>query len=165
MPFSDLAVLCASAAAAWTDVRNRRIPNALSAALCAAGAIAAAHEGIWALMPFAGILVLVLVAGTFAHANGVLGGGDVKFLAAACATLGARDAIVFLLATLVAGGVLALIVAAGQRRLRATLSNVATLALPMLAGVRPAPLRQGTKMPYALAILAGALATTFFHLG
>jgi Flp pilus assembly protein protease CpaA len=164
MILTDLAVLGASSVAAWTDMRNRRIPNALSAALCAGGAIVNAHEGIWPFLTFAGVLVLVLFAGTLAHANGMLGGGDVKFLAAACATLGAHDAVIFLLATVIAGGILGLIVATTHGRLRATFSNIVTLALPMFAGVRPVALQSGTKMPYALAILAGALVITLLHL-
>lgn len=164
MTINDLAVLGASGAAACTDVRNGRIPNVLPAALCVAGAIVTAHEGIWELLPFTGVLVFVLLAGTFAHANGMLGGGDVKLLAAACATLGVHGAIMFLPATLAAGGVLALIFATMRGRLRITFSNLSTLALPLLSGVRPAPLQHGTKMPYALAILAGAITITLLHL-
>jgi prepilin peptidase CpaA len=163
LPINDLAVMASSAAASWTDMRNCRIPNAIPAALCAIGAVFAAHDGIFALLTFMGILVLVLVAGTFAHASGLLGGGDVKLLAASCATLGIHDTSVFLLATLVAGGALALIIAARRGRLRATFSNISALAMPMFAGVRPAPLAQGSKMPFALAIFAGALVTTLLH--
>ncbi len=164
MVLTDLAVLASSVAASWTDVRVSRIPNAIPATLCAIGAIAAAHEGIFALLTFAGVLVFVLIAGTLVHANGMLGGGDVKLIAASCATLGVHDATTFVLATLLAGGVLALMVAALRGRLRSTFSNISALATPMLAGVRPAPLQNGTKTPYALAILAGALTVTLLHL-
>jgi Flp pilus assembly protein protease CpaA len=161
---NDLAVLGASAAAACTDVRNGRIPNAIPAALCVIGAIVTAHEGIWGLLPFTGVLVFVLLAGTLAHASGLLGGGDVKLIAVACATLGIHDAQVFLPATFVAGGALALIFATSRGRLRTTFSNISTLAMPMLAGVRPPRLVHGTKMPYGVAIFAGALVAAFLHL-
>lgn len=163
MALNDLAVLGVSAAAACTDVRYGRIPNVLPAALCVVGAIVTVHEGIFGLLAFAGVLVFVLIAGTFAHASRLLGGGDVKLLAASCATLGLHDTPIFLLATLLAGGVLGLAIAARRGRLRATVSNISTLALPMLAGVRPVPLQSGTKMPYGLAIFAGALTIALLH--
>ena len=163
MVLNDLAVLAVCAAAACTDMRYGRIPNVLPAALCVAGAIVTAHEGIFGLLAFAGVLVLVLIAGTFAHASRLLGGGDVKLIAASCATLGIHEIPIFLLATLLAGGVLGLSIAALRGRLRATVTNISTLALPRLAGVRPTSPHGGTKMPYALAIFAGALTTVLLH--
>lgn len=165
MSFTDLAVVSACAAAAYTDMRSHRIPNALPAALCIAGAIAAAREGPLTLLTFVGILALLLLAGTLLHAGGFVGGGDVKLIAAASATFGLHDSVPFLAATLAAGGVLALVIAFMHGRLRRTIVNVGALALPLFAGVRPAPISTtGTKMPYALAILAGAVAVAVLHL-
>lgn len=160
---ADLVVLSASAVATVTDVRTRRIPNAVVAALCTAGAALCLRQGPSHLLVFAAILIVALLAGTLAHASGIVGGGDVKFISAATATLGLHDAPLFLAATFAAGGVLALVVALQRGELRATLRNVVFLTTPLLAGVRPAPLTAGTKIPYSLAFLSGALAVTIAH--
>jgi hypothetical protein len=44
-------------------------------------------------------------------------------------------------------------------RLRSTLTNVKTIAFPIFTGIAPARLENGTAMPYALAIFAGACFT------
>lgn len=116
------------------------------------------------MLTFACVLAALLIAGTCVHAAGLAGGGDVKFLAAACATLGVHDGTVFLAATLVAGGVLAMGTAAWSGRLRETVVNVRAMTLPLFAGVRPAAISSGVTMPYALAFLGGALVVTLTHL-
>lgn len=165
MLFADLAVLCTSAVAAFIDVRSHRIPNALTAALGIIGAIAAtASGGPRSFVAFAGILIALLAVGTLLHGNGLIGGGDVKLIAVSAATLGMHDAPVFLTATVLTGGVLAIAIAARMRTLRTTLSNLQAFALPAFAGVRPLPIASGTKMPYALAIFGGALVVTLLHI-
>ncbi len=154
----------ACVAAAYCDVRTHRIPNALSAALCIGGAVAAACQGPSAFLAFAAILAVLLFAGTVLHAGGFIGGGDVKLIAVSSAAIGAHEAVPFLIATVLSGGVLALIVATRHGQLRRTIVNVGALALPLIAGVPPARISDGTKMPYALAILAGALFVTLSHL-
>ncbi|HVA27906.1 MAG TPA: prepilin peptidase [Candidatus Baltobacteraceae bacterium] len=163
MRITDILVLLASAAAAYTDVTSRRIPNALPIALGIAGLASTLVADPRAVLAFAAILVAALAFGTMLHARGLLGGGDVKLIAAAAATYGLRDAPTFLAATLLAGGTLALAVAAIRGRLRATVANLTAFAVPMLAGVRPNAIVNGTKMPYALAIFAGALALALVH--
>jgi prepilin peptidase CpaA len=154
-------VLVAAAAAAYTDLKRGRIPNGLVFALLICGLAVQATHG-WtqfaiALAIFAG----VLLAGVPLFSMRIMGGGDVKFMAAAAAALGWPDALVFLLYTLLAGGVLAVGYSIARGRLRSTLAGVGALTMPMLSGARPAAssLRSGT-MPYALAILAGAAALT-----
>lgn len=159
-----ITVSAASVAASWFDVRTNRIPNAIPAALALAGAVEALRQGMAAFVTFAAILVLLLAAGTLLHSAGTVGGGDVKLIAASCATLGVRDGALFLGATLLAGGALAFTYAAAQGRLRETIVNVSAIALPLFAGVRPAPLHSKTKMPYALAIAAGSLAIVILTL-
>ncbi len=153
-------VVAAAALAAVSDVRTRKIPNLLVGALLLAG-LALNAAGGW--KP-AGldllIAALVLIAGTFAFSLRLIGGGDVKLLAAAAGTLGYPDCAAFLLCTLVSGGFIAVVYAAMRGRLRATFANVHAMALPVFAGVRPAR-PDGTPMPYALAIFAGALCTAF----
>lgn len=149
-------VLLASAAAAATDLRTRRIPNLLVLALFVFGLIVNAFAGWQHLLMDAGLTAGVLIAGTLAFSLKLIGGGDVKLLAAAAGTLGIPMAGAFLLYTLLSGGIIAVLYSAFRGRLGATFANVRALALPVFAGVRPARLENGTAMPYALAIFAGA---------
>ena len=156
-------VLLACAAAAWTDLRSRRIPNAIPLCLAAAGAVLAARGGWPELATFAAIgaafaaIGVALVAiGTPLFALRLLGGGDVKLFAASAATLGLGELPTFALATLLCGGVLGIVVAGLHGRLRATLANVGAMAVPMISGTPVPRLDGGLKMPYAVAIFAGA---------
>ena len=102
--------LGATAVAAGFDMRSKEIPNTISIVLGLAALIAAAlglHPLPWwdiALgfgVAFGGSFLL--------FALGVLGGGDVKLLAALGLTLGLRAFLPFVLITSVAGGALALL--------------------------------------------------------
>ncbi len=150
-------VLAASLAAAVMDVRTRRIPNALVIALFVCGFVLSVLAGWQSVAACIGIAAAVLVAGSFAFSLRIIGGGDVKLLAAAAATLGYHAAAGFILYTLLCGGIIAVVYSAMRGRLRATFANVQTIALPMFAGIKPERLSGGTPMPYALAIFAGAL--------
>jgi prepilin peptidase CpaA len=77
------------AAAAVIDLRTRRIPNVLTAAMAVAG-IAFAAAGVGAITPTAAVAGLV-VGGLLmlpGHALGATGSGDVKLMAAVGALLG-----------------------------------------------------------------------------
>jgi prepilin peptidase CpaA len=149
-------VLAASLLAAASDLRTRRIPNALVIALFVCGlAVNAAAGWQHALLDIT-VVLAVLVMGTLAFSLKLIGGGDVKLLAVAAGTLGFPAAATFILSTLLSGGIIAVIYAAMRGRLRDTIANVKTIALPVFAGVAPARLQTGTPMPYALAIFAGA---------
>ncbi|MDE2481748.1 MAG: prepilin peptidase [bacterium] len=163
MSLAILVTLAASSAAAVADLRSRRIPNAIPIALGACGTLLTAFADPIGIFAFLGIALGVLVLGSALHARGFLGGGDVKLFAAVAATLGLHDLPLLAAATLIAGGVLGVAFAVARGRLRATALNLHALALPMLAGVRPLPPRDGTPMPYALAIFSGVLAVATTH--
>lgn len=152
-------VLAASALAALSDVRTRRIPDVLVGALFVSGLALNAFSGWQAAAADLAIVAIVIVAGTFAFSLKLIGGGDVKLLAAAAGTLGYPAGADFLLFTLLCGGVLAFAYAALRGRLSATVSNVRAMALPVFAGAAPARPQAGLAMPYAVAIFAGALCT------
>lgn len=105
-----LAAVGLFAAAAVTDTRSRRIPNVLPAGLALLGlarmaaALAAGAGGIWADVAAA---AAIFGLGAVAFRFGLLGGGDAKLLAAAVLWLGAAALGPFLLATALAGGLLA----------------------------------------------------------
>ncbi|HEV2262445.1 MAG TPA: prepilin peptidase [Candidatus Rubrimentiphilum sp.] len=157
-------VLVAALIGAISDVRTRRIPNALVIALLVCGlienvALSGWHGAVADLAVVAG----VLAAGTLAFSYKLIGGGDIKLLAAAAGTLAYPVGISFILLTLLCGGVLAVIYAAYRGRLGTTLGNVQAVALPLFAGVRPVRPQHGLAMPYALAIFSGALCTAAFQ--
>ena len=157
-------VLAACTVAAATDLRSRRVPNALTIALALAALALAASHGPAAFFVSLATLAGVMLAGFVAFSFGWLGGGDVKLLAAGAAALGLPDAVPFLIYTALGGGVLAIVVAVATGRLRSVLVSVALLLRPFAykgtAAVRPSP---SLKLPYAVAIAFGAVAVALSH--
>lgn len=145
-PILSFAAISIFVAAAVTDLRSRTIPNALVLALAALGlarmALAAAETGA---MPSGDLMVAVAVfaAGALAFHLGALGGGDVKLMAAGALWTGAGLADEFLMITLLAGGVLALIYLA-----RGSLARFGTGE------------RRAMTLPYGIAIAAGGVLAT-----
>jgi prepilin peptidase CpaA len=144
-----LLVLSASAlalfaAAAATDAVSRRIPNALTLALALVGLarIGLALASGDPLLPLVGDLAAAVAVFALAAVGfhfRLLGGGDVKLLAAGALWLGAAALVPYLTATVLAGGLLALLFVGWH------------LAMPGRA--RPT-------LPYGIAIaLAGILTT------
>lgn len=153
-------VLAASAIAAYTDVTKRRIPNALVLVVLLGGLALRASAGWSSLLAGIAIFAALIAVGCLAFSWGIAGGGDVKFAAAAGAALGWPAVIPFLLYTMLAGGVLAIAIAARQRTLRTTAGNVASMTFALINRSGPATgALSGVKMPYALAIFAGAAVT------
>jgi prepilin peptidase CpaA len=150
-------VLVIAAVAAYTDVTSRRIPNALPAVLVVEGITLHVLAG-WQSAAISICLCLgVFALGAFLFSLGLIGGGDVKLIAAAAATLGWPDTLPFLFYTVIAGGFLGIAISLARGRLRPVLANVKALAFPMLSGVRPAPIASAVgTMPYGVAIFAGA---------
>jgi prepilin peptidase CpaA len=174
MTLLPLLLLCALlAAAVWHDLRARRIPNAvvLPGALLAIvlHALLPAGAGLFS-SPMGGLGVLSALGG-FAlglafllplYALRLMGAGDVKMLAMVGAFVGAGQILTVTVATLLAGGVLALAVAAWERRLRSLVGNTVHTALhATLSGVHgaiPVPTAASGRLPYAVAIATGSLA-------
>lgn len=137
------------AAAAGTDLLNRRIPNVLIVLMLGFGI---ALQGVslsfgavlWSL---GGVLVGFLMLLPF-YALGGMGAGDVKLLAAVGSFLGPYGALLAGLFTLIAGGVLGVAMLLWQRieDWRARRSP-----LPKARG------EHSKYLPYSLAISAGAL--------
>ncbi|MBV9271705.1 MAG: prepilin peptidase [Candidatus Eremiobacteraeota bacterium] len=150
-------VLAATLIAAVADVRTQRIPNTLTISLAAASLIVNACIGWQALTISLGLLIATLVIGTVAFSARLIGGGDVKLIAASVAALGVGASLWFLLYTFVAGGVIAITLSAWRRSLPALFSNVRALAIPVFVGL-PTPRTHGERMPYGVAIFVGTLA-------
>lgn len=132
-------------AAAVTDLRSRRIPNLLSVGLALVG-FARIAAGLWtggstatAALDLAAALA-VFALGAAAFQLRMLGGGDVKLLAAGALWLGAAALGSFLMTTALVGGVLAVAYLLRMRFFRP-------------AGPEPG-------LPYGIAIAAGGILTT-----
>ena len=147
------------AAAAFIDLKTRRVPNALTGLLALSG-LAFATFGIGHLSVGAAILgfslgLLLMLPG---HLFGGTGAGDVKLFAATGSLLGPAPIVGAFLYTAIAGGVLAAIVAVHRRRLRQTVDGTARLVAS--GGANAAQIEaagENNRFPYAPAIAVGAI--------
>ena len=103
-------------AAAYVDVRRRRIPNALSYLIGSLGLlrILLADDPVtagWTLAAAAGVLVVAFMF----FWGGTFGGGDAKLLTAAVLLIGYHDLFEFIFLMSLFGGVLALAILIGDR--------------------------------------------------
>lgn len=145
MPFAlTLPAIALFSAAAITDLRSRRIPNLISLGLFVLGLVRVAGD-LWSGAASTaaidmGAAVAVLVLGAAAFHLRMLGGGDVKLLAAGALWLGAGALGTFLMTTALTGGVLAV------------------AYLIRMRFFRPAGKEPG--LPYGIAIAAGGILAT-----
>jgi prepilin peptidase CpaA len=150
-------LVLASLVAAYTDLARRRISNVLTLGIAAVGLALSAMHGLVPFLAMLATYAAVLVAGTIPFSRGLIGGGDVKLLAAGAVCAGWPGCIEFLLVTSLAGGVLAVVELTRAHRLRTAFQELATAAYvgTLARGVVLDPQRR--RLPYALAIAAGAL--------
>jgi prepilin peptidase CpaA len=150
--------------AAVTDLHRRRVPNAVTGFVLLSGLVVTALDG-GALAPLSGLaaLGLVVIALWRPWRLGGIGGGDVKLAAATAVWVGLAELHWFALATALAGGVVALVCfAVAGKAARADMKANLTLAV-MRAELPEAPThRTHVSVPYALAIVAGAVVVFFF---
>ncbi|KAF0173681.1 MAG: prepilin peptidase [Hyphomonadaceae bacterium] len=138
--------------AAASDIGSMTIPNWVSIVLTLAFPVAAfSAQMSWAEIGLhAGVGVLVFLAGFALFAIGVLGGGDVKVIAAVSVWTGVSALSPFAFWTTAAGGVLALALLLARK-----------VAAP--GETRPAFLNRlldpARGIPYAVAIAFGAIAS------
>jgi prepilin peptidase CpaA len=123
------ALLLLTGAAALTDFRTRRIPNALTGAGIVTGLLLHTVADGWSGLGFsaAGMaagfsLYLVL------YAIRAMGAGDVKLMAAVGALAGTSAWFTIFVATAITGGIAALVLSVWKRRFHLTLWNVGVIA-------------------------------------
>ena len=159
-PLVLAAVALSGSAAAAIDLRTRCVPNQLTLAIGVLGlALAASHvSGVTVMGALAGFALglLLMLPG---HVIGATGAGDVKLFAAIGTLLGPMHIVVAFIYTAIAGGVLAVIVAARRRRLQETMER--TAAFVRTGGSNVGDIEHGlanNRFAYAPAIAIGALA-------
>lgn len=155
--------------AAVIDVRTSRIPNWLVFGGALYGLIYNAVSPMYArdigVLFALGGMAVGLAALLPAYLFRVMGAGDVKLMTMVGAFLGASATVGAVLATLIAGGVLAIALAVGSGRLVRMLRNVAAMSrgtvLTLATGVMGVTVHDGPsagKMPYGVAIAVGSIA-------
>lgn len=151
--------ITALVAAALCDLAFRLIPNALAVLVALSGAALRLAEGFSALALGLALAIAFGAALLPAWRRGLLGGGDLKLLAACALLLPAASFAPFLLATALAGGAIALVHIGLRPLLPARLPPAPRgAALPRrLLRAEAWRIRRGT-LPYAAAIAAGAIA-------
>ena len=167
---SNLVAIMLVTLACITDLRARRIPNALTFGAAAVGvSFAAATGGVQGLgWSVAGWIVGLLVFLPL-FALRAMGGGDVKLLAAFGAWLGPALVCWVAVYGAIAGGLLALLLVLRRGRLRATIANMWVIVTHWrLSGLKPHPVVTldnpgAVRMPGALSIALGALATLWLR--
>jgi prepilin peptidase CpaA len=142
------------------DVRTRHIPNELALAITTLGLLRliVAHQLVTAILTVAAAAV-VFAAAFFFFWRGVLGGGDVKLVAATALLVGYHDFFRFLFLMSLCGAALALFTLA-QGKLGLRLSRISRcLTLPTEMAVEQREALSGqSSVPYGAAIsVAGAV--------
>jgi prepilin peptidase CpaA len=153
--------------AALKDIRERRIPNALTGALAAlypVYVLVSPTPVAW--LAALGLAALVFVVGLGLFARELIGGGDVKLLAALSLWAGPEQFVWFILVTTLTGGVLSLI-SLWYRRWGGLVEAYLAARRPVPASGHPSgssggsadevPDRSNT-LPYGVAIAAGGIA-------
>ena len=158
---SALALMAVLLVSVGTDVRSRRIPNALIVIGLATALALGGLTGWQALGNAVAGLIVGLLLFLPAYVFALMGAGDVKLMAVVGAFLGPMDVVLAAVASVIAGGILGLMVVMGCGGGRSMLQRYRLMlaclwATGRFAYVKPAAGEAAAKpMPYALAIACG----------
>lgn len=139
------------AAAAVEDFRRLVIPNTIVAGLCVLWPLHLAMSPSFSLgnsLGAVGCAAAVFLVGALLYSRGLIGGGDVKLLAAATLWAGPASIPALLIVTAVLGGLLTLVL---------LLSAPLRAAVSWAGAVAPA---SSMPVPYGVAIAAAAVIVT-----
>lgn len=170
-----VALCLACAGAAWFDIRERRLPNVLTAGALVVALALRAPMGFDALgQGLLGALLAFGLALPFFMAGG-LGGGDVKLLVAVGAFLGPGNLWLALLVMALVGAVMAIVVLIRRRAFAQTAVNLRTIFSTFgpdtFTGWKGEDSRAAVTLdtpgvlsvPYGVAIAVGALTAWFVY--
>ena len=158
------AALTIAVVACVTDLRTRRIPNALTFGGALAGLVFHLLWGGRLLSSAAGLLTGIAIFFPI-FALGGMGAGDVKLLGAIGAWLGAPAVLFVAMFTAIAGGVFGVTVALATGYLRQAVHNVGYLLwFWKTVGIKPVEgftleHGKGPRLAYAVPMLAGLVVT------
>ena len=149
-------------------MRERRIPNRLTGGLAALYPVYVLVSPVPVAWPAAlGLAVVVFVIGLGLFARELIGGGDVKLIAALSLWAGPEQFVWFMLVTTLTGGALSLISLWYRRWGGLIEAHLAALGLATAARRAPGPAgcairisrpHRSTTLPYGVAIAAGGIA-------
>lgn len=139
----------------WQDVVMRRIPDSLNAAMAVFGlfwlfAIPAEFSAWSIARPLMLFIFLVPLCG-----SGLLGGGDVKMMAALSLGLSSSEFWNFLWFSAIAGGVLGIAYLAGRRRMGLASPAPQPRVFGRVWRVERRRIKNGGPLPYGVAISLG----------
>jgi prepilin peptidase CpaA len=146
------------AIAAWNDLATRTIPDWCSLAILLVGIAFRLPEGLVAVLCSVALALIVFLGFAMLHARGLIGGGDVKLIAALAAGTAPASLPGLLFAIGIAGGVLGVVYLVMSRIVpRPALQPHAALPL-RVAVVEANRIARRGPLPYALAIAVGTVA-------
>jgi prepilin peptidase CpaA len=143
--------------AAARDIATRLIPDEVSLAIVAAGIATRLFEG-WqqaGMSLLVGVLLFVVLL--LLAMRGMIGGGDAKLIAAMATGLPPAETWNFIVATVLAGGVLAVGYLVARRLMPQPRLAPGAPMLRRLLAVEAWRIRRRGPLPYAVAIAAGGL--------
>ena len=170
MTTSHIFVAAVLAVACISDLRTRRIPNALTFTAALIAVAFHASTGGWPAVQtsvFGWLLGVALFSPMFALRG--MGAGDVKLLAAVGAWLGPAQVAIVALASSITGGILGIAVALLHGYLKTALGNVRLLLTHWrVVGVRPFPEitlehADGPRLAYAVPVAIGTMVTLWLQ--
>jgi prepilin peptidase CpaA len=135
------------------DIRQRRIPNWLTASLAVAAVAVHAFGGVRELGVSIAVMAILTLGGTLVYSRGGIGGGDIKLAITGSGLLSFPLCIPFLLYTAIGGGLLAVIFLAARGKAQ-VISRTVLLAAMGAPGLTP---NKAETMPYAVAFAFGAI--------
>lgn len=156
-------------AGSWYDVRERRIPNRLTAAGLLLALALGLFQGGGGLAAAAAGAVLGLVVGLPVFLLGGLGGGDVKLLAVMGAFLGPGRLPLALLAIALTGGLMAAVEVVRRGAVKRTIMNLWAILMSLgpksferwktrqAGGKLTIDAASAVTIPYAVAIAIGSV--------
>jgi len=136
------------------DIMARTVPNRLAAAVAAVGTAVQLMQG--ALLPAALAALLVFVVAALCWRHGLMGGGDVKLLAATALLVPPGSVPALIAAISLFGAALAFVYLASRRRVTLGRSTAPHGLMARAMRAERWRLRRGGPLPYAVAIASGA---------
>jgi prepilin peptidase CpaA len=145
-------------AAAYGDVKTRRIPNWLVAAVAALGISRLIEIGDVSFALYTvGASLLVFIVTFLLFWRGFVGGGDAKLLTAAALLIGYHDLLNFLVLMSLCGALVSVAMLATRR------GALFSLVIRVVHGPSEQPEKLQLAVPYGTAIAAGGIVTLLFQ--